>query len=160
MVKVIPVIMTLVMMFAGGAMPIKEIEGELIGEQPQISAYEKTEVGTSEKPMVKPPRAETKEGTTLMSDGNYVVEGETPSVPQNNVTEQKPVLDADAIFEYRKDELDKRYAKMFELKNKLDEINKESEELWREYYAMRESYDKAYKRLVGLWAQESKEENK
>ena len=38
-----------------------------------------------------------------------------------------------------------------------DEINKESEELWREYYAMRESYDKRFKRLIAEWASDSLE---
>ena len=155
MVKLIPMIMSLVVMFSGGAMPLKEIEGELLGEKPQVN-YE------AEKPMVKPPRVKEADGSTLKTDNNYAVEGETQSkdVRSDGETVQKPNIDADAMFEYSKSELDKRYAKMFELKERLDEINKESEELWREYYAMRDNYDKAYKRLVGLWAQESKDESK
>ena len=70
------------------------------------------------------------------------------------------VFDADAIFEYRKEELNKRYEKMFEMKSRLDEINKESDALWREYYAMRESYDRQYKRIVSEWARDSLEMNK
>lgn len=63
-----------------------------------------------------------------------------------STSEDGAVFDADAIFEYRKEELNKRYEKMFEMKSRLDEINKESDALWREYYAMRESYDRQYKR--------------
>ncbi|MFR1565247.1 MAG: hypothetical protein ACLSUT_02285 [Christensenellales bacterium] len=77
-----------------------------------------------------------------------------------STSEDGAVFDADAIFEYRKEELNKRYEKMFEMKSRLDEINKESDALWREYYAMRESYDRQYKRIVSEWARDSLEMNK
>lgn len=77
-----------------------------------------------------------------------------------SASEDGAVFDADAIFEYRKEELNKRYEKMFEMKSRLDEINKESDALWREYYAMRESYDRQYKRIVSEWARDSLEMSK
>ena len=46
------------------------------------------------------------------------------------------------------------------MNSRLDELNKESDALWREYYAMRESYDRQYKRIVPEWARDSLEMNK
>ncbi|GEM_PF-3038195 len=87
---------------------------------------------------------------------NKTAEGKTG----RSASEDGAVFDADAIFEYRKEELNKRYEKMFEMKSRLDEINKESDALWREYYAMRESYDRQYKRIVSEWARDSLEMSK
>ena len=119
-------------------------------------------------------KSETVKNDASVSGANKSVNTEKPAADKGSAADNKTaagktgrsasedgaVFDADAIFEYRKEELNKRYEKMFEMKSRLDEINKESDALWREYYAMRESYDRQYKRIVSEWARDSLEMSK
>ena len=169
MLKIIPIIMSAVALFSAGSIPLKDI-GNLVPQDGGV-VYEAVETQDAVKPFVKQPRVEQNAGKD-----NFVIAGEENKT-ETTVTERnetKPTetdktnvveaqngnkatdFDADEIFERRKNDLNARFAKMFELKNRLDEINKESESLWQEYYAMRESYDREYKHLVREWARNNR----
>ena len=181
MIKAIPLLVSLLTVFTAGSLPLKDVGNELIktDEQQQVMLAGRAETDVSVKPFEKEPRAgknvqsdsakndatapETKKSVNTENPADRKNVADNNSAERNagrSTSEDGAVFDADAIFEYRKEELNKRYEKMFEMKSRLDEINKESDALWREYYAMRESYDRQYKRIVSEWARDSLEMNK
>lgn len=201
MLRIVPLIVSLISVFSSGAMPLDDVGKEVIGQDRReiVMLAEKPDGDTVNRPFVKEPRREAATADIKKADETDKNYAEVEILPdgsektdkknqtENKIPEKKtaPVknssgkasvvkngktdlgnganvydgsaFDADAIFEYRKAELDKQFEKMFRLKERLDEINKESEELWREYYAMRESYDKRFKRLIAEWASDSLE---
>lgn len=200
MIKIVPLIVSLISVFSTGAMPLDDVGKELIEQDNKqiVMVAEKPDSNAVDRPFIKEPRHKASTAELKKSDGadkNYAEVEILPSdnektvkkeEPANNASDKKTVtvknssdsvskqnngdtskkktivydettFDADAIFEYRKAELDKQFEKMFQLKERLDEINKESDQLWREYYAMRESYDKRFKRLIAEWANDSLE---
>ena len=78
--------------------------------------------------------------------------------------------DVDELFAQRKTALNKRYAEMFELKDKIDKHRKESKELFRlrneeskemmqKYRALQRSYEKDMLSIIGDWAREKATNN-
>ena len=194
MIKIVPLIVSLISVFSTGAMPLDDVGKELIEQDNKqiVMVAEKPDSNAADRPFIKEPRhkastAELKksdeadknyaEVEILPSDNEKTVKKEEPAnnasdkktvtvknssdsvSKQNNgdTSKKKTIVYDETTFEYRKAELDKQFEKMFQLKERLDEINKESDQLWREYYAMRESYDKRFKRLIAEWANDSLE---
>lgn len=52
-------------------------------------------------------------------------------------------------------QLDAKFEHMYEIKNELDKIERESARLWSEYYALKEVYDRALRSLSENWAEDN-----
>lgn len=66
--------------------------------------------------------------------------------------DEKPTVSADELLGIKLNALDDKYEKMFAIKSRLDAITGESDKLWQEYYALRESYEREYRRIVYEWS--------
>lgn len=73
------------------------------------------------------------------ADGNYVIEDEKPAVPS---------------YEEMKEQLDERFAHMFDLKAELDKQQSEMSNKWDEYYTLHEKYNRELKRIIAMWVME------
>ncbi len=51
--------------------------------------------------------------------------------------------------------LNDKFAYMYELKDRIDECEKESAKLWTEYYALKDVYDRALARYSEKWAEDN-----
>ena len=65
---------------------------------------------------------------------------------------EENVTDANALFESKKSELDKKFERLFELKAREDQLSDELREVSDEYWKMKECYDREYKKLLHEWS--------
>ena len=79
------------------------------------------------------------------TDGNYAIEGETPSDNKRTPDEKYAELKA---------KLDERFAYMFQLNKEMDEQNQLANAKWEEYYSLREAYEKQLKKIIADWVTE------
>ena len=75
-----------------------------------------------------------------ISGDNYEVEG--ARTPDDRYAELKAALD-------------KKFERMFQLKQELDKTSAETQDKWDEYYALKQSYEKALKRIIAVWVSDS-----
>ncbi|MBO5222946.1 MAG: hypothetical protein J6C23_00340 [Clostridia bacterium] len=52
-------------------------------------------------------------------------------------------------------QLEAKFEHMYEIREKLDEYERESAKLWSEYYALKDVYDRALKSLCENWAEDN-----
>lgn len=71
-----------------------------------------------------------------ISGDNYEIEGER--TPDDRYAELKAALD-------------KKFERMFQLKQELDKTSAETQAKWDEYYALSQAYEKALKRIIAVW---------
>lgn len=74
-------------------------------------------------------------------------------------TEKVEKASGEEMFSYSMDsvfaQLNEKFSYMFELKERLDEYEKQTAKLWNEYYAIKDVYDRALKKYSEKWAEDN-----
>ena len=139
MLKIVPFILTLVTAMTAGQAR-QEIVAELSDIGPAVTQEAHRSSATG------PADGEGKAQSEKHSGGAADTAKREPG------ENEKPIVSADELLGIKLNALDDKYEKMFAIKSRLDAINGESDKLWQEYYALRESYEREYRRIVYEWS--------